>query len=190
MKEWLEPTVRKGCTLGVGGESHRVHGERQCDACYEGTQKRKRKYVQDNFEIIKAKKHDYRESNKEAIKSYTSEYQQKNAEKIRIRKSEYQKANPELIVEISQRRRAKTSLAPNDGHTIQDILELYGTDCHVCGEAADLSAPRSTQRKGWQRGLHVDHLIPLSRGGTNLLGNVRPSHALCNLLKHVDIIDA
>jgi 5-methylcytosine-specific restriction endonuclease McrA len=151
---------------------------------------RKRKYNKENFKRIKATKQSYRERNKETIKAYTANYQQANAEQIRLRKSAYQKANPELIVEISQRRRAKKLAAPNDGHTIQEMLELYGTDCHICNEAIDLEAPRSTQKEGWQRGLHIDHLVPLSKGGTNLLENVRPSHALCNLFKHVDILDA
>lgn len=182
--------MRSGCATGVGAETHRTHNEPICDSCREGERQRKKAYAELNKEKIKTRKQAYRERNKEAIKTYAANYQQANADKIRLRKSAYQKANPELIVEISQRRRAKKLAAPNDGHTIQEMLDLYGTDCHICNDAIDLNAPRSTQKEGWQKGLHVDHLIPLSKGGTNLLKNVRPSHAICNLLKHVDILDA
>lgn len=181
--------MRSGCKQGVGAETHRKNNEDICDSCREGERQRKRTYAELNKDKIKATKKAYRERNKETLKDYAAKYQQQNAEQIRIRKSNYQKANPELIVEISQRRRAKKLKAPNDGHTIQDVLSVYGSDCYLCGEAIDLNAPRSTKKEGWKRGLHMEHVVPLSKGGTNLISNVRPSHALCNLLKHVDISD-
>lgn len=205
MTERLEPTVRKGCSTGTGYRMHLRNNESPCQACYFGKRavekawieknkehhdNRKKQYALENKEKIKARKQAYRERNKEAIKAYTANYQQVNAEKIKVQKNAYKKANPELIVEISQRRRARKLEAPNDGHTIKDVLELYGSNCHICNEPIDLEAPRSTKKEGWKKGLHIDHLIPLSRGGTNLLENVRPSHGICNLLKHVDILDA
>jgi 5-methylcytosine-specific restriction endonuclease McrA len=74
--------------------------------------------------------------------------------------------------------------APSEPYTTQQILELYGTDCHICHEPIDLDAPRSVHKQGYQRGLHLDHVIPLSKGGTDLIENVKPSHARCNLSKN------
>lgn len=65
----------------------------------------------------------------------------------------------------------------------QDVLDLYGTDCHICGEPINLNAPRGCGPEGWELGLHIDHLIPLANGGDDTIENVRPSHGLCNVKK-------
>jgi len=31
--------------------------------------------------------------------------------------------------------------------------------------------------------LHIDHLVPLAKGGSDTLENVRPAHGICNLRK-------
>lgn len=36
--------------------------------------------------------------------------------------------------------------------------------------------------------MHLDHIIPLSKGGTHEPNNVRITHAKCNLSKHSKII--
>jgi len=69
----------------------------------------------------------------------------------------------------------------------KDVLETYGLDCHICQTSIDLSAPRQTGRVGWQKGLQIDHVYPLSRGGSDTLENVRPSHGQCNLIKRATI---
>ena len=46
-----------------------------------------------------------------------------------------------------------------------------------------MNAPRQTGLDGWENGLQIDHLIPISKGGPDTLINVRPTHGLCNLRK-------
>ena len=186
--------LRKGCVTGVGYKTHLRHNETPCKNCLDNKRykeksnysvEKKRQYREKNKEHISKVKKAYRESNKKAIKKYAIEYQQKNAEKIAARKSAYKKANPEKIVEISNRRRARKLNALTDNHTVKDVISAYGKNCHICGIEIDLDAPRSTKFTGWKNGLHIDHLIPLSKGGSDLLENVRPSHAICNMKKHV-----
>ena len=60
----------------------------------------------------------------------------------------------------------------------EQVVREYGTDCHICNEPIDLTLPRTSKL-----GLTVDHLIPLSRGGTDTLDNLRPAHWTCNRRK-------
>lgn len=71
-----------------------------------------------------------------------------------------------------------------DHYSANTVLLTYGTDCHLCGGAIDLNAPRSPGMPGWEKSLHIDHVIPLSKGGDDVLANVRPSHGKCNIKKH------
>lgn len=71
-----------------------------------------------------------------------------------------------------------------DYFSANTVIETYGTNCHLCGGEVDLLAPRTPGQPGWERSLHVDHVIPLSKGGDDTLENVRPSHGKCNVRKH------
>ena len=72
-------------------------------------------------------------------------------------------------------------------YTEQQVLDAYGFLCHLCGIAIDMTAPRRSGLKNWEMGLHIDHVIPLSKGGADSLVNVRPSHGLCNSKKNNNI---
>jgi 5-methylcytosine-specific restriction endonuclease McrA len=64
-----------------------------------------------------------------------------------------------------------------------DVVEKYGSLCHLCGKEIDIQMSRKIGQDGWQNSLHIDHVIPLSKGGDDTLNNVRPAHAWCNMKK-------
>lgn len=68
-------------------------------------------------------------------------------------------------------------------YTVKHILKLYGATCHICNQPIDLTLPRHCGEPGYEMGLHLDHVIPLSKGGHDTRENVKPSHAKCNLQK-------
>ena len=47
-------------------------------------------------------------------------------------------------------------------------LAHYGTICHLCGQDGATTA---------------DHRIPRSQGGSDTLGNLRPAHKHCNIVR-------
>lgn len=55
------------------------------------------------------------------------------------------------------------------------VVLKYGNDCHICNHPIDLSLARTSRM-----GLTVDHVIPLSKGGSDELDNLRPAHWICN----------
>jgi 5-methylcytosine-specific restriction endonuclease McrA len=54
------------------------------------------------------------------------------------------------------------------------IIDRDGSRCHMC------------KRKCSGTNLHIDHVIPLSRGGTHTLENLRVACATCNMSKRAD----
>lgn len=55
------------------------------------------------------------------------------------------------------------------------VVREYGDVCHICQEPIDMNLPRTNRL-----GLTVDHVIPLSKGGTDTMDNLRPAHWICN----------
>lgn len=50
------------------------------------------------------------------------------------------------------------------------VIERHGGHCGICGEKIEGA-------------FHVDHVIPLSKGGSHGYSNVQPAHPVCNLKK-------
>ena len=130
-------------------------------------------------------------ANKERILKYQAAYRERNLVKERLRRKRWKELNKEKHAGYERKRRASKRNAPSEPYTITDVLERYGNKCHICGKKIDLKAERRTGRKGWEKGLHIDHLVEISKGGADTLENVRPAHGLCNLErngKYKDII--
>ena len=62
-------------------------------------------------------------------------------------------------------------------------------DCYICEEPIDYKANRVNGRPGWQNGLQLEHVIPISAGGANTIENVKPSHGFCNISKVYDRLE-
>jgi 5-methylcytosine-specific restriction endonuclease McrA len=90
---------------------------------------------------------------------------------------------PHKVRESSRRRRAQKLNNGSESYTELQVLEKHGTDCYLCGNPIDMSAPRKCGLPGWQNGLHIEHVIDLALGGSDTLQNVRGAHAICNLKK-------
>lgn len=58
------------------------------------------------------------------------------------------------------------------------VFETWHWTCSICGGIID-----SSLRFPNPEAATIEHVIPLSRGGTHDLENVRPAHAYCNFNK-------
>jgi 5-methylcytosine-specific restriction endonuclease McrA len=59
-----------------------------------------------------------------------------------------------------------------------EVVRIYGNNCAICNEPIDLTLKRTSSK-----GLTIDHWIPLSKGGSDDLSNLRPAHWDCNRKK-------
>jgi 5-methylcytosine-specific restriction endonuclease McrA len=159
-----------------------------CKLCILKKQKQYREANRENI-IQKAKK--YREANREEVNRINREWRILNPERIRELKrkaaSKQRTLNPEKYREMERKKASKRrALKLGNEHSPYseaEVLVTYGTACHICGVPIDLDAPRRAGVDGWSDGLHIDHLQPLTKGGSDTLENVRPTHGVCNLSK-------
>lgn len=108
-------------------------------------------------------------------REYGVRYHQKNKDKINKRVSKWAKENRPICVAKAQRYRAKKKGA-GGAYTVKEWLSLcatYRNCCAACGE---------------QKKLSVDHIVPVSAGGTNCISNIQPLCMDCNRRKHVKVI--
>ena len=124
-----------------------------------------------------------RKSNPEHYKNLEKAWRDRNKEKARQTERNYRKKYPEKQRMKERRRRALINSAESSSYSVKDVLDLWGTDCHICSSSIDMRVTRRCGEPGWEEGLHLDHVIPLSKGGTDLISNVKPSHAKCNIVK-------
>lgn len=54
------------------------------------------------------------------------------------------------------------------------IRERDGDNCWICDNPIDFDLPRDHDEAGT-----LDHVVPFSRGGSNLLENLRIAHRIC-----------
>jgi len=189
--EKAEPLTRPNCGSIGGYETHRTNKEKACEPC---------------ASAIREYQKNYRKNHKRTrtrTPEQSKAYRLKNIEKIRereriryIKESEAQKAaryskvrewakkNPEKRAIYGRKHRAQRYKNGHEPYTIEQVLNTYGSLCHICGVAIDLEAPRNANQGGnWHFGLHIDHVIPISKNGSDTLDNVRPAHAQCNIRK-------
>lgn len=133
--------------------------------------------------IIISKSASYRSENRDMIverrmarrpvtNAYMSDYYVANRERIKARTIEYHSNNPEVAREGYRRRRARRRGLLIETPKRSTVWSRTGGQCHLCLAPVEFESD-------W----HVEHVIPLSRGGVEDIKNLAPSHAKCNLSK-------
>ena len=149
--------VRVKCGTTGGYAKHLRLKEVTCDACREAHRNRLKQYYKTNYHRVYANTRKWTLANKDRVRA---------------------------MKRISDaKKRAKQANVYREPYTEKEVLDLYGIICHICSIEIDLNATRFCGKEGWEMGLHIDHVIPLSKGGPDILENVRPSHAICNMRK-------
>lgn len=131
----------------------------------------RKKYREENPEKLFNDGKKYRESRKHRLRIYFRDYTQKNKEKITAKKREYNARKPEIGMEAKAKNRAKRRNAAKDLTESQKKINRQ----------IFLMARRLKQctKIDW----HVDHIIPISRGGLHVPSNLMPIPAKLNLWK-------
>jgi 5-methylcytosine-specific restriction endonuclease McrA len=132
-------------------------------------------YYEDNADRVKAYQNTYRLDpvNKAKIAERNSTYRDINKEKCSEYRSRYYTLNRERFRAHRRNRRARIRSAEGT-HTaedIQDIHRLQKGKCAIC-------------RKKLGDSYHVDHIVPIAKGGSNARSNLQLTHGRCNQQKN------
>lgn len=168
---------------GLGSWCKACHRQYQREYYVANAEKR-REQMREYDAANKEKKREYREANKEKInerdreyyaanKEKKREYREVNREKLRERAREYHQTprGREVARTRNHRRRARKASAPLGlPFNEQAQLKRQKSRCYYCGR-------KLTE-------YHIDHVIPLSRGGCDGAENKVLACPDCNLSKH------
>ena len=155
------------------------------------SQRRRDSYTGDRAEAIRSRNREWYSRNRERRRTYNKTYRVQNGEVIRARErahgrlayaqdpkrhNDYQKRwrteNPEkahLYVRVSTHKRRVATAGTS--FTMEEWLatvEAHGGRCAYCGAEGPLE---------------IEPKVPLSRGGTNDIGNIVPACSRCNRRK-------
>jgi len=113
---------------------------------------------------------EWRASNKDRVKNVQAQYRAKNKVELMHRNSEWSARNPHLVRASAQRSMAKRKGAQIYSITLKDLIKTLTSPCVIAGcENTDIE---------------MDHIVPLSRGGSHGIGNLQPLCSHHNRTKH------
>lgn len=167
-----------------------------CKDCLSRNTMERRKSTPQNIERTRENGRRWRENNPERFRQLVDKWQRNNPDKVRasrrksyyntspeqrqLRSRKWRQANPEKVRLLSLITTAHYNARKNGAEgtfTAREWLDLcdyYGNKCLACGE---------------QEPLTIDHVIPLSREGSNFIANIQPLCLSCNSKKHTQTTD-
>lgn len=133
---------------------------------------KQREYYHKDVDHSRKLLRDWRKKNGDRVRCYKRISYAKHADSIRGYSREWAKANPlkRRVSESGRRARKRSAQGSYTDVDIQSMLKDQKGLCKYCSK--DISNQ-----------YHIDHVVPLSRGGSNELSNLVLSCSHCNLSK-------
>lgn len=129
-------------------------------------------YTEKNKENISNYQSAYRRNKRQENREYAKKYRMENPGKAKAAVDAWYAANPGAYTAKSQNRRSRLKSGGRLSHGIvKKLLILQRGKCANC--RCDLS----------KHGRHIDHVIPISKGGLNIDLNVQLLCPPCNMAK-------
>ena len=125
-----------------------------------------------NADYIRKKNREYWDKNPQKFQQWKKKWREKNAARIKKYNANWQKENPDRVRAASLNYKARKANA-DGSHTAEDVRNQYKHQkgrCYWCNKPVGDT-------------YHVDHVIPLDKGGSNGPENLVIACPVCNLSK-------
>lgn len=163
-------------TIVHGKRSTYINHKCRCSDCTNAASSYSSNWNKNNLDSAHAAQKKWRDANPEKVaekrKRYRAAHPEKQAEQNRI----WKEKNPESYLANKQKYRARKVNANHgcvNGERIKEIIEFQNSSCSYCGSVYE----------------HIDHIIPLSRGGLHCISNLTLACAKCNMSKSSKLVD-
>lgn len=113
----------------------------------------------------------WREANPDKVRQQQIEWEAANPDKVKAKQQRYRANNPQKILDRNAARRATKMQVTVEEVDRTVVFQRDNGVCHLCGHLVDPD--------NW----HLEHIIPLIRGGEHSYANTAVSHPDCNLKK-------
>lgn len=146
-----------------------------------------RGHYERNRERVNARSREWKAAHPETVaernRVYKQRYNEENSEEIAERNRNYRRANRQRLIEYDRQRRradpvkyaeyrrarrARLKGVISEPYTRDQVWALTHGVCWLC------NTPITTDE--W----HIEHRLPLSKGGSDTLANLAPAHPECN----------
>jgi len=136
----------------------------------EQDKERLRVYYEEHTALAKRRATEWRLSHPERRRRNNRRWAHRNPDKAAASAARYRQDHPREYAVYAQKRRARKREAEGgfSGSEWKELCRAVGERCVACGE---------------RRRLTIDHIEPLSIGGTNSIENIQPLCGRCNSAK-------
>jgi 5-methylcytosine-specific restriction endonuclease McrA len=141
----------------------------------------RRKYQEGHKQEISEYKRRWAAENGEKVAGSKLAYYERNRLDVLARSKEWAENNPEKVRQAKTnnlRKRRAARHASRGNFTVEEfeaLCENYGNRSLACGET--------------KTALEADHVVPLTKGGSDSISNIQPLCGSCKRKKFVNIID-
>jgi 5-methylcytosine-specific restriction endonuclease McrA len=153
--------VNRKCRDGLGS---------WCRSCHKRATQKSRDNDPNYLAKARARMQTVYAANPEAVKGRARQWREEHPDEVRQRDRRYRQENRPRARQQERDRRARERAAEGE-HTTEEwtaLCHAYDNRCLRCGDEGPLT---------------VDHIVPLTRGGTHNLANLQPLCARCNVSK-------
>lgn len=130
-----------------------------------------RRWVQNNKRRHSELTRRWYAKNKERRAEKSREWWLANSEANNAYIRQWRKESPKYLATKAKRRETISQACIIEQFSRQAVYDRDGGFCYICGKPVD------------QNNWHLDHVVPLTRGGDHAFDNCAVTHPVCNLKK-------